>query len=526
MANTYSIGGAQDLSFEYTSHGQVVRGFVNYIGAPPVLEGDYNEDGKVDAADYVVWRKNPGAFGGDPAGYNAWRTNFGRTSGGGASSAGAAAVPEPGTWVLASLVSSLLFCKRRRAQCLAPVRAKGSVFDSNQRRNAMANRSWLISGGVAAAAVSLVLAGSARATQLDRDYQFSGNGNDSAAPADNLIPTGGPTFVSVSDRPGGGAGQMVVQLNGASSQYLDGFGFGSPTEGAPVGVSYPESRLMQVWVKPTTDNGARQEVVSDTFQFGIFLAPTAITTDDVEVWGHTYGSDVAPANLGDDFLTNVPVAYNQWTHIMQRTFENDGVVLYVNGVAISRFNADYEVTTLPISPAPNLDIYVGAGSGGASNFLTGQVDSLKIGVAGQMGTTPNYGPVNLAVDNDYIAFALPNMNFVNGDVNGDGVVNGNGTGPVGTDDVSFFVNQWRIRPEKRINNILVGDLTTRTTMADLNFDGRISLADWGILRAAHVGGASLDLEALLAGVPEPSTGALMSIVLLSLAGLTRRRAGC
>jgi len=59
------------------------------------LAGDYNGDGKVDAADYVTWRKNPAAFGGDPAGYNTWRANFGAgTSGTGAGPA-VAAVPEP-----------------------------------------------------------------------------------------------------------------------------------------------------------------------------------------------------------------------------------------------------------------------------------------------------------------------------------------------------------------------------------------------------------------------------------------------
>jgi autotransporter-associated beta strand protein len=60
------------------------------------LDGDYNMDGKVDAADYVVWRKDPSAHGGDPDGYNTWRTNFGRTAGSGSgSSLGAGAVPEP-----------------------------------------------------------------------------------------------------------------------------------------------------------------------------------------------------------------------------------------------------------------------------------------------------------------------------------------------------------------------------------------------------------------------------------------------
>ena len=41
------------------------------------LQGDYNGDGSVDAADYVVWRKTDGGS----AGYNLWRTNFGEPAG-------------------------------------------------------------------------------------------------------------------------------------------------------------------------------------------------------------------------------------------------------------------------------------------------------------------------------------------------------------------------------------------------------------------------------------------------------------
>jgi hypothetical protein len=57
------------------------------------LAGDHNGDGVVDLADYVAWRKNPGAFGGDPDGYDDWRQNFGAGSSG---SGGRGAVPEPG----------------------------------------------------------------------------------------------------------------------------------------------------------------------------------------------------------------------------------------------------------------------------------------------------------------------------------------------------------------------------------------------------------------------------------------------
>jgi hypothetical protein len=61
----------------------------------PMLEGDYNEDGKVDAGDYVVWRQT-GKDGTE--GYNAWRANFGMTSG--AELVSASAAPEPAGAVL------------------------------------------------------------------------------------------------------------------------------------------------------------------------------------------------------------------------------------------------------------------------------------------------------------------------------------------------------------------------------------------------------------------------------------------
>ena len=75
------------------------------------LPGDYNQNGIVDAADYVVWRKTDGS----QAGYDLWRTNFGRTAGSGATagSSSSASVPEPAS-ILMPLIGLLAEVFRRR----------------------------------------------------------------------------------------------------------------------------------------------------------------------------------------------------------------------------------------------------------------------------------------------------------------------------------------------------------------------------------------------------------------------------
>jgi hypothetical protein len=95
-------------------------GMDNYVlnslitAAPVDLPGDYNNNGTVDAADYVVWR-NGDSPDDTQAGYNLWKANFGRTAGAGAGGAGGlAAVPEPATCVML-LVGMVAILGRRRA---------------------------------------------------------------------------------------------------------------------------------------------------------------------------------------------------------------------------------------------------------------------------------------------------------------------------------------------------------------------------------------------------------------------------
>jgi hypothetical protein len=83
------------------------------IAASALTPGDYNGDGEVDAADYVVWRKSPNDFGGDPAGYDSWRSNFGNPPGSGSGST-LTAVPEPGRILLVAIAISLVSCSRER----------------------------------------------------------------------------------------------------------------------------------------------------------------------------------------------------------------------------------------------------------------------------------------------------------------------------------------------------------------------------------------------------------------------------
>ncbi len=81
-----------------------------YGVAPPlVAQGDFNGDGFVNAADYIVWRKNNGTT----AGYQEWRDNFGTMSGsGGAVATGA---PEPGTLImLAAVIPAVALVGRGR----------------------------------------------------------------------------------------------------------------------------------------------------------------------------------------------------------------------------------------------------------------------------------------------------------------------------------------------------------------------------------------------------------------------------
>ncbi len=78
------------------------------------LPGDYNFDGAVDGADYVVWRKAPGYL---PMHYDLWRSHFGQPGGSGSGAAINSSVPEP-TAALLLFCGSLPLLGRRNSRRL------------------------------------------------------------------------------------------------------------------------------------------------------------------------------------------------------------------------------------------------------------------------------------------------------------------------------------------------------------------------------------------------------------------------
>ena len=92
--------------FARNSEGEFSPGITATATTTTTLAGDHNLDNTVDAADYVLWRKNPAQHG-DEAGYTTWQSHFGESlagSGGGAALNGEAlAVSEKLPHVVASL---------------------------------------------------------------------------------------------------------------------------------------------------------------------------------------------------------------------------------------------------------------------------------------------------------------------------------------------------------------------------------------------------------------------------------------
>ena len=552
---------AQDLVFEYrdADTGEALQGFVEYVMTESV-DGDYNHNGIVDAADYTVWRDSLNQTGAGLAAdgdgnnvvnqddYTYWKNRFGNTSGSG-SSAVSAAVPEPSALALALLGCGLvgwLFSRRRATTALLAVAALAA------------------GSSVATAAVT-----------LDRDYTFGedslegtsqgqplGFNNTSPlianATADSMGPTNAymdleqqqtsgpdrrPTYQDVDSsgglaRPGATNGTYGARFDGVDD-YLQGIPLNRPDELISLAPSFPldysnvTARGLQMWVYPDAAKvgTARQVVVMDTIAAG----GVAITADGR--WTQIFDGHADDTAIGG----SASVTGNQWYHVMQHVYPTDdpgapnvvagsgsddlgfSSVMYVNGIAVSASNDTPEPGDLYSGPRVGA-LTVGAaelvGDGltlTAGDYFQGVVDDLEMYVFDD-----TYGTFDLFADNEWIAneiTTLPGGTLKMGDLNRDG--------SVGPADAAQFIANWR--REKRFegahNELTAGDWET-WGWGDLDHDGVVFLADAFLLHQALISatGKGLDFSLLGSGptVPEPATLLLVGIG-VSAFGLTRTR---
>jgi hypothetical protein len=119
-------GGIGLVGAPLSNTGAIDAGAAYLFNAPAGISGDYNQDGTVNAADFVVWRDTAGQTGdnlaadgnGDgivnEADNTLWRANFGLSAPANPATFQGAAVPELGTIMLLELAVLLLLSRPSR----------------------------------------------------------------------------------------------------------------------------------------------------------------------------------------------------------------------------------------------------------------------------------------------------------------------------------------------------------------------------------------------------------------------------
>jgi hypothetical protein len=548
--NTATNALDRDLKLSFTTLAGSFAGQVNYISGLAV-DGDYNGNGIVDAADYILWRKGgplqndptPGFQ--DPGDYNFWRSRFGATSGSG-SLTNVPAVPEPVTAALVVLgVAGGVGLSGRRKGC-------------KSHRNTSVFCSALILSVVGAVGGSPALA----AVTPERLYTL-GDENDENAQAGNTVgmATGGitydsagdlgagdlqdlnvigmPTYVDVSNRPGASGGDLGASFDGASDSLSTAISMNAPAQMWDNATFFPSdpvfphnyegifSHGIQLWAKPNQAalGTATQTLAHDTTEHGIGITATGN-------WELLF--DKLRLDTGVSVVSTLDE--NGWAHVMEIAGFSDrfkagtafGGGLLVNGVAVSVRNTAYDpaATPLTIGGQAGINHYNGtlddvqlflwgdnSNQLGQDNAVGGSNTTSGLNADGQ-----NWGTLDLGTDNDWIAMELADMGVTDrGDVDLSG-------GAANSADVTEFLTHWRKR--FLVSDIQVGDWNSRQE-GDLNYDGIVDLRDARILHnsllAAGAGGLDFSLLSSGSSVPEPSACVMVALGLLAIGSTHRNR---
>jgi hypothetical protein len=239
---------------------------------------------------------------------------------------------------------------------------------------------------------------------------------------------------------------------------------------------------------------------------------------------------------GTNNLVNANSVSNIFNQVLSPT---TGVVALVTGDGYTRDVASLVASFDQNVGSPSYESQVVGGDSGSGVFYKNGTQWNLVGIADaqfiykdQPGLTAMYGDLTTYIDLAYYHDQIFNIinahkNYsISGDINLDGNLCGDGSPACGSSDVAAFVAGWGYNNHTGAGNI------ASWKKGDLNFDGKVDVADFLLLRSAFNAsgsGASLNsLNALLmeagkGGVPEPDSIALAAIGAALLAALSRRR---
>jgi hypothetical protein len=530
----------KDLIFDYHLAGTdptlLFTGTVNYVGGSET-DADFNNDGVVNGRDFLIWQRGFGtgttnAQGDanssgtvDGADLTIWQNLYGTSS----LVAAVQGVPEPSSICLvvaavAWLVGRSLVLKKRSG-ILALAAALTTVLGGAAQADVFVDRTYLFgddSAEMASAGITLGTGNGFGTTFDSANAPGSGDLQDLSVVAD-------PTYVTVTGRPGATPGSLGASFDGVDDYVKTPINLAVPsdvwdnttyfTSNFPLNFEGIRVVGMQLWVRPdSTRQNVRQDIIRNSNAHGISITAS-------NNWGLVAGP-VPPIDSG------LAVSFDQWSHVMHVSGATNlasgstqsGGALFVNGVIVKASSNAYTFTAnhpLTIGAQQFQGDLENATPSVPANFFKGIVDDVDVFLWGTNTSNFDYGSFNAGEDNEWIVSQLAGIPA--GDINRDGQVSGNGTGPVATDDVSALIQNFRSR--QVIDGLQLGDWNSRL-QGDLNFDGIVDLKDAFEVRSGLIasGLGTLDFSLLVGSVPEPTSATLL-IATLIMASLKRRRHG-